>query len=91
VRFEWDANKASINLERHQISYHEAIEAFFDPNAVDDYDAEHSDNETRYNLIGFSSHRLLFIVYTEPEESVIRLISARKAEKKHQRIYEQQG
>jgi uncharacterized DUF497 family protein len=91
VRFEWDTNKAAINLERHQVNFEEAVEAFFDPNAVDDYDSDHSIEEARYNLIGLSSRRLLFIVYTEPEEAIIRIISARKAEKKHQRIYEQQS
>lgn len=66
-----------------QIGY----QAFFDPSAVDDFDADHSEKEVRYNLIGLSSCRLLFVVYTQPEEDVIRLISARKAEKKHRRIY----
>lgn len=64
------------------------MEAFFDPNAVDNYDASHSGRETRFNLIGLSSRRLLFVVYTELEEGVIRIISARKAEGKQQRIYE---
>jgi uncharacterized DUF497 family protein len=60
VRFEWDPDKAALNLKRHKVSY---------------------------NLIGLSSRRLLFVVYTQPEEDVTRLISARKAEKKHRRIY----
>jgi uncharacterized DUF497 family protein len=89
VRFEWDPNKAVINLRRHGVSFEEALEAFFDPNAVDDFDADHSEDEARYNLIGLSSRRLLFVAYTEPEEDVIHLISARKAEKKHRRIYAQ--
>lgn len=87
MRFEWDPVKADVNLKRHGISFEEAVEAFFDPYAADDYDAEHSEYETRWNLIGLSGRRLLFVVYTEPEENVIRIISARKAEKKHERIY----
>lgn len=87
VRFEWDPDKAAINRKCHKVSFEEALEAFFDPNAVDDFDADHSGEEVRYNLIGLSSRRLLFVVYTQPEEDVIRLISARKAEKKHRRIY----
>ena len=79
---------------RHQysatwVSFEEAVESFFDPDAADDCDDEHSDYETRYNLIGLSSHRLLFVVYTEPADDVVRIVSARKAEKKHRRIYEQ--
>lgn len=46
-----------------------------------------SGEEVRYDLIGLLSRRLLFVVYTQSEEDVIRLISARKAEKKHRRIY----
>jgi len=71
MNFHWDPDKAAINIERHQVSFEEAIEAFFDPNALDDYDEEHSDDETRFNLIGLSSRRLLFIVYTEPESETI--------------------
>ncbi len=89
MRFEWDADKAGINLKKHRVSFEEAIAAFFDSDAVDDYDSEHSVGERRYNLIGLSGRRLLFVVYTEPEDSVIRIVSARKAEKKHRRIYEQ--
>jgi hypothetical protein len=91
MRFVWDPDKAEINLGRHQVAFEEAIEAFFDPQAVDEYDADHSVYEHRYNLIGWSSRRLLFVVYTEPEDGVINIISARKAEKKHQRTYEKQN
>lgn len=88
MKFDWDPDKAALNIERHQVSFEEAIEAFFDLNALDSYDEAHSDDEVRFNLIGLSSRRLLFIVYTEPENEVIRIISARKAEGKHKRIYE---
>lgn len=91
MRFIWDASKAARNSRRHKVSFEEAMEAFFDRNAVDDYDATHSDEETRFNLIGLSSRRLLFVVYTEPEEGTVRIVSARKAEGKHQRIYEYQN
>ena len=89
MRFEWDTGKSEINLKRHMVSFEEAVAAFFDSDAVDDYDPEHSVCERRYNLIGLSGRRLLFVVYTEPEDSLIRIVSARKAEKKHRRIYEQ--
>ncbi len=91
MRFIWDPDKAARNLDRHRVPFEEAMEAFFDPNAVDDYDAEHSDDGARFNLIGLSSRRLLFVVYIEPEEGTIRIISARRAEGKLQKIYEQQN
>jgi hypothetical protein len=89
VQFEWDPDKAAINWKRHRVSFEEAVEAFFDPQAVDDFDPEHSETESRFNLIGLSSRRLLFIVYTEVRKEIIRIISARKAEKKHRSIYAQ--
>jgi uncharacterized DUF497 family protein len=89
MRFEWDFDKAQRNQARHGVTFAEAQEAFFEPNAVDDYDETHSTSEARYNLIGMSNRRLLFIVYSEPEPNTIRIISARKAERKHQRIYAQ--
>ncbi len=89
MRFEWDPVKADINIRRHGISFEEAVESFFDPGAADDYDGEHSEYEARHDLIGLSSHRLLFIVYAELGEDVIQMVSARKAEKKHGGIYEQ--
>ncbi|MDX2029890.1 MAG: BrnT family toxin [Blastocatellia bacterium] len=91
MEFEWDENKARLNLKRHRIAFEEAIESFLDPNALDEFDVAHSEVEPRYNLIGLSSRRLLFIVYTESEEGLVRLISARKADLKHRKIYEQQS
>jgi uncharacterized DUF497 family protein len=91
MNFDWDPKKAATNWQHHRVRFEEALEAFFDPNALDEYDVKHSTpDETRYNLIGSSSRRLLFIVYTEPTENLVRIISARKAEQKHQRVYEQQ-
>ncbi len=89
IQFTWDENKQRLNLARHQVSFEEASEAFLDPHVVEDFDRTHSDEEPRYNLTGMSSRRLLFIVFTEPEPGIINLISARKAEKKHQAIYAQ--
>ena len=89
MRFVWDPTKAASNVQRHRITFEEAISAFFDPNAIDTWDAEHSDDEDRFYLIGLSKRRLLFVVYAEPEEGTIRIISARRAEGKYKRLYEQ--
>ncbi len=88
IRLEWDDHKASLNWQLQRVKFEEAKEAFSDPNALDDYDKDHSIEEIRYNLIGMFSRRLLFVVYTEPQENVICIVSARKAEQKHQRLYE---
>ena len=89
MRFEWSASKAAANLAKHGVGFEEAVEAFFDSNAVTDFDAQHSDDEQRFYLIGFSSRRLLFVIYSERDENdeIIRLISARKAEAKRQFEY----
>jgi uncharacterized DUF497 family protein len=88
VRFEWDDEKAVRNLETHGVSFGEATEVFYDPNALEGYDTDHSINEDRFFIIGLSSRRLLFVVYAERKEEVIRIISARRAVRKEQEDYE---
>ena len=91
-RFDWNPIKAKQNLGVHNVSFAEAQEAFLDENAVDFYDPDHSTRrERRYNLIGHSSRRLLFVVYTEPKDGTIWLISARKAEAKYRKRYEEEN
>jgi uncharacterized protein len=87
--FEWDPKKAAGNLTKHGVSFDEAKEAFRDLNALEEYDERHSATEHRYNLIGRSSQRLLFVVFSESASGLINLISAREAEKTHQQSYEQ--
>ena len=88
MRFEWDANKALINIVKHKISFREAAEVFDDSDAVEFYDTFHSENEIRFSLVGFSSRRLLFVVYTVRSTNTIRLISARKTTEAERKIYE---
>ena len=58
-----------------------------DENAIDDYDDSHSDEEHRFALFGLSTKRLLFVSYTVRQDTVIRLISARKANQNQERFY----
>jgi uncharacterized protein len=88
MKFEWDITKAEANIRSHDVGFEEAIEAFEDPNAVVGFDAQHSETEDRFYLIGFSTRRLLFVVYAErDEDDIIRVISARKAEAKYREEY----
>jgi uncharacterized DUF497 family protein len=89
VRFEWDDEKAQANLEKHGVSFGEATEVFYDPNALESYDAEHSTDESRFFIIGLSSRRLLYVVYAERDGDVVRIISARQAVKREQEDYGQ--
>lgn len=90
MRFEWDVKKASENFLKHGVTFYEATEVFYDPNALDNYDSGHSTIEARFFIIGLSTRCLLFVVYTEPEAEVIRIISARKAGRIEREIYEQE-
>lgn len=88
MRFEWDDTKAQANLAKHGVSFGEATEVFYDPNGLEDYDAEHSETENRFFIIGLSSRRLLYVVYAERLSDIIRIISARKADQVELQIYE---
>jgi uncharacterized protein len=88
VRFEWDDEKAISNLEKHGVSFGEATEVFYDPNALEGYDPEHSDEENRFFIIGLSSRRLLYIIYAERTGDVVRIVSARRANKAERENYE---
>ena len=88
MRFEWDDAKAAANLRKRRVSFDEATEVFYDPNAFGDYDSEHSDEEARFFIIGLSSRRMLYVIYAEREGDVLRIISARRANKLERKNYE---
>lgn len=88
MRFEWDDEKAVANFNKHGVSFGEATEVFYDPNALEGYDAEHSTDEKRFFIIGLSSRRMLYVVYAERVSDTVRIISARKAVRKEQEEYE---
>ena len=88
MRFEWDANKAWINFFKHGVSFREAMEVFYDPNAVERYDDLNSADESRFSIVGLSSRRLLQVAYTERAGETLRLISARKATGTERELYE---
>ena len=86
--WEWDDEKAAINLEKHGVSFEEAATVFDDPLYVDFYDPDHSTEEHRYLIVGMSTKgRLLIVSYTERHESG-RLISAREVTPAERKAYE---
>jgi len=89
MRFEWDDEKAVSNLEKHGVSFGEATEVFYDPKALEGYDDDHSDDETGFYIIGFSSRRILYVIYAERQDDTVRIVTARKAAKGEQERYEQ--
>lgn len=91
LRFEWDPRKAAANLRRHGVSFTEAETAFTDEQGLLIDDPEHSAAEDRFILLGMSAAmRLLVVVHCyRADDRVIRLISARKAERQERRQYEE--
>ena len=89
LRFEWDERKNSSNLGKHGVSFEEAETTFADENALLLADTEHSEAEDRFVLLGLStSIRLLVVCHCFREkESVIRIISARKADRAEREQY----
>jgi len=90
MEFEWDHNKNQINIRKHDIDFIEAAKIFKDINFIVNEDIRHDDyGETRYQIIGaVDPYGVLLVVYTERHENVIRIISARKADKKERRLYQ---
>jgi len=87
--FEWDPQKALLNVKIHGISFDEASTAFRDPLSRTINDPLHSEDEERLILIGQSIEgRLLVIVHTERSDR-IRIISARLATNKERFKYEE--
>ena len=88
MSWEWDDEKAAGNLEKHGVSFEEAMTVFDDPLYVDFYDPDHSAEEHRYVIVGTSrTGRLLIVSYTERREAV-RLISAREVTPAERSAYE---
>ncbi len=89
IRFDWDDRKDASNRAKHGVSFDEASTAFADENGVLVHDPDHSDAEDRFVLLGLSSRlRLLVVVHCYREsDSVIRIISARKADKRERSEY----
>ena len=89
MRFEWDDEKALANMKKHGISFGEATEVFYDPNALEGSDPEHSDEEDRFFIIGYSANHLLFVVFAQRHGNVIRIISARPPTPTERNLYEE--
>jgi uncharacterized protein len=82
--FEWDGEKNLANTEKHGISFYQATDLFDNPH-IEEFDSKHSDKEDRYLSIGQVNDLFLVVVFTERfndnGEKIVRIISARKANK----------
>jgi uncharacterized DUF497 family protein len=89
IQFLWDERKNLANQRKHGISFEEAQTAFLDEHASVYYDPDHSEDEDRFLLLGLSAKlRILVVCHCFRESNrVIRIISARKANKLEQTSY----
>ena len=87
--FSWNEEKQRENLKKHGITFLEAATVFDDANALVRNDPDHSHDEDRFIIIGFSERaRLLIVCHCyRTNDVVIRIISARKANRKEQKDY----
>ena len=84
--FEWDEEKNDFNFMKHGIFFEDAIVIFNDSMRVDIFDRKHSLFEDRWKTIGLYGCDMISVIYTMRND-IIRIISARKADKKEEEEY----
>lgn len=89
LRFEWDEDKNRENIKKHGVSFQEAQTVFLDENAMRFFDPDHSQDEDRFIMLGMSFKlRVLVVCHCHRKnDTVIRIISARKADKHEAKSY----
>jgi uncharacterized DUF497 family protein len=92
IKFEWDIKKANANWKKHTVSFEQARDVFKDAMALDEIDDREDYGEGRWNRIGLVEGRLLVVTYAqrideESSDEVIRIISARPAERRERKRY----
>lgn len=89
MKFEWDPEKAALNLYKHGVSFEEASAVFGDPLAGTIPDPTHSTREARFVTIGVTpAQRLIVVVHTDRDDR-IRIISARPATRAEKKKHEE--
>jgi uncharacterized DUF497 family protein len=87
--FDWNETKSASNAKKHGVTFDEAQSVFYDENAIQFFDPEHSEEEDRFILLGtsFKSKTVVVCHCFKEEETKVRIISARKADKDEQQAY----
>ena len=87
MNFEWDEAKSEACARERRFNFSYAARAFYDPNRFIHADTRRSYGEERHQLMGMIDQRLFVVVYTQRHDA-IRIISARKANPREVRSYE---
>lgn len=89
LAFDWDPRKDATNRKKHDVSFQEAKTAFTDEFGRLIADPDYSEEEDRFILLGTSIHsRLLVVCHCVRDDETIRIISARRANKRERKTYE---
>ena len=89
LEFEWDNRKETANVKKHGVSFVEARTVFYDEGAIQFFDPDHSEQEDRFILLGLSLKPQVLVVCHcfRESETIVRIISARKADKDEEQVY----
>ena len=74
----WDENKRQSNLHKHKVDFIDAAR-IFDGDVVTIEDTRFDYGERRYISFGWFGFKPLIVIHSYPDETTIRIISARKA------------
>ena len=85
MEFDWDPDKAEINLRKHKVRFETATKVFLDPWRIED-EQQDDDDGIRFNVLGIVEQNVLHVTYTVRGD-VYRIISARPAERHERRRY----
>lgn len=88
MQFEWDEAKNLINVRNHRIDFADVPEMFDSPMLIEP-DERFDYGEDRWIGIGFLQNGVAVVVWTERQDNVIRIISARKANRYERQRLEQ--
>ena len=89
MKFIWDRRKNEANVKKHELDFADAYKVFELPMLVN-LDEREEYGEDRWLGIGFMENRAVVIVFTEPDEETIRVLSFRKATTDEKNNYEQE-
>jgi len=93
LKFEWNEEKSTQNLQKHGVSFEEAKEVFEDPFHISKLDHRFDYFEERWITLGSTKKDKILVVanmfFDENGEEIIRIISARRANQKERKFYEQ--
>jgi len=88
--FVWDEAKRRKVIEDHKVDFKLILDVFDDPFGDYREDTGHSEDETRYSVVGMTAeYGLIVAIFTYPADGNIRLITARRAEKWMVKEYEE--